>query len=103
MELKVCSKCHLELPIAMFAVTNQIKGWRRGFCKTCDSVRVRAYYASNAAYRAKQNANSSARAKTNPATPEYVRKAMLKRRYGLTPEQFDQLLAAQDGKCALCG
>jgi Autographiviridae endonuclease VII len=26
----------------------------------------------------------------------------MKHRHGITPEQFDEMLIAQDGKCALC-
>jgi hypothetical protein len=38
-------------------------------------------------------------------TPEgrrYVR-AMNLKKYGLTPEQYDEMFAAQDGRCAACG
>jgi|SRR5579864_829080 len=31
-----------------------------------------------------------------------VRKAHLKRQYGLTPEQYDAMLASQNGLCAIC-
>ena len=101
--MKVCTRCHLELPIDQFVVTNKAAGYRRSHCRKCDAVRVRAYYASNAAYRTKQLAASSARSKANPRSPEYIRRAMLKHKYDLTPEQFAQLLAMQEGKCALCG
>lgn len=102
-ELRVCNKCHLELPITLFTVTNKAKGWRLGSCKKCASERVRAIYATNPDYRAKQLLSSSARQKANPRSAEYTRRAMLRHKYDLTPEQFDQLLSAQEGKCALCG
>lgn len=31
-----------------------------------------------------------------------VRRIQLKRRYGITPEDYDRMLAAQGGRCALC-
>jgi hypothetical protein len=42
--------------------------------------------------------------KRNPGKRALIdRKAMLKKQYGLTLEQFDEMLEAQDGACALCG
>jgi hypothetical protein len=31
------------------------------------------------------------------------RKRQLKRRYGMTPEQYDELFAKQNGVCGICG
>lgn len=103
-ELKVCSKCHLELSVTSFTIADKAKGRRLAVCKACTSARVRAYYASNAEYREKAKVNSTKQAKANPErTAVWVRRAKLKTDYGLTMEQFDQLLVAQGGKCALCG
>ena len=34
---------------------------------------------------------------------EHQRDYNLRRRYGITAEQYDAMLAAQEGRCALCG
>lgn len=36
-------------------------------------------------------------------TPEFSRKHTLKRHYNITIEQYDELLASQNGVCAICG
>jgi hypothetical protein len=39
---------------------------------------------------------------TRQRDPEYWRKQNLRRNFGITLEQYDQLLEIQDGKCAVC-
>jgi hypothetical protein len=36
-------------------------------------------------------------------TPEYARRHHLKHRYGITPEQYEEMLGKQGGGCAVCG
>jgi hypothetical protein len=51
-------------------------------------------------YARKWHANKRA---TDPKThAKKVRRSILKRRYGITPEQYETMLAAQGGHCALC-
>jgi len=38
----------------------------------------------------------------NTAHPERRRKAKWKRRYGISPEQYDAILMSQNGRCAIC-
>ncbi len=35
--------------------------------------------------------------------PEVHRRSQLKTKYGMTPEDYDRMVAAQGGRCAICG
>jgi hypothetical protein len=50
-----------------------------------------------------QRAKAEAWKQANPERHRFIqRRSHLKLRYGLTPEQYDALLIAQDHRCALC-
>jgi 5-methylcytosine-specific restriction endonuclease McrA len=38
----------------------------------------------------------------DPKRPAHQRKAQLRSRYGITPDDYDRMLKEQDGKCAIC-
>jgi hypothetical protein len=83
----------------------------RQHCKTCRRNRVREWEAANPDVKTANNAQwreanrdasrsaSKRWAEANPAK----RRAALIRRYGITPERFDEMFDAQGGCCAICG
>ena len=78
---KVCSKCGVEKALVNFHRQAKSPDGRSSSCRKC----VSGYH--------KERSGSMT---------EYRRKARL-RKYGLTVEQFEEMLAAQDGRCAICG
>ncbi len=103
-ETKVCRKCLFEKPITEFPITDRERGYRKAICRVCESVRVRDYYATNAEYRARTKKRNAEWAKNNPeAMTRHRRTGMLRGKYNLSREQYDALVARQNGRCALCG
>jgi len=75
---RVCQRCSMSLPIDEFHVRSKTKTGKQlyaSYCKTC-------------AYQTKEK--------------DYAHKTKCKK-YGLTPEQYAQMLEQQEGSCAICG
>lgn len=77
---KICSKCNKELDESQFG--------NKGQCKDCWNAYKRAWRARTGHKEIK--------------TPDQSRNDVLKSRYGLTIEQYNQILISQGGKCAAC-
>lgn len=90
---KKCLGCQETKPVAEFK--EQVRKNRTGGpyyqsrCHVCRKDRAAQYY------RDKRDANPD-------ATKVATRKATLAQ-YGLTSEQYDEMSAAQNGRCAVCG
>lgn len=87
-DTKQCPKCKLVLARSEFHIvkTKTKKGWRYASdCKSCQVDYARVWRKNNPD-KHKQNS----------------KKTMLKHRYGLTVEQFESMVVAQNGLCAIC-
>ena len=72
----------------------------RNYCRPCLRVYDRAYRAKDPERRRARDAARSRRWRS--ANPEKKRAQVLRRLYGLTLEQFAELLRAQGDVCAIC-
>jgi hypothetical protein len=63
------------------------------YCPCCDRVRAVSFFPIHSGKPA---------AYCKPCAREHNHKGNLKRKFGLTPEQYDLIYQAQGGKCAIC-
>lgn len=98
--MKKCSQCQKEKPLSEFFKSKNTKSGYWGQCKQCCYARGTAYRKANkaqiAASRKKwAQENKELRAKL-------TRKSILKNRYGITLEQYAEMLKRQNGQCKIC-
>jgi hypothetical protein len=82
---KHCPKCDLDLPADEFNKSNKKRGGLQSYCRNCSSLTSNAWSAENSAHVKKR-----------------IRNQVIKKRFGLTPEEFNQLYLKQGGVCAIC-
>jgi hypothetical protein len=96
-----CIDCKRVLPVEQFHVNRARKCGYTSYCKICSKVRTDGWRAANPdRNRAVMN---EWRRKNAARVAEYDRRHHLMHEYGLTPEEYDAMVARQDGKCAACG
>lgn len=111
--MKRCSKCGVEQPLDNFYKAKGTRDGFRGDCKSCFQARAKERYPlvrEQAIARAKQwridnierFREVQRERRTRPEVKAKERAGHLKRKFGITPETYDEMLAGQDGGCAIC-
>lgn len=85
---KICSSCGVEKPHSEFYKQKDKKDGLRSNCKTCISEKSKQRWSSDSNFRKRGNMRS--------------RKHALMKNYGLTMDDFFNLVEEQGGKCAIC-
>lgn len=78
--MKRCSKCGTEHPLELFGKSSKAKDGKHSWCKPCLAEHART-----------------------PKRKTSKTKWKLKARYGITVEQYDEILENQSSRCCICG
>ena len=84
-QVKTCTICNRELPLAEFHNGKLYKEGKYHYCKRRAREKDRQWKLANP-----------------ERWNELVRRGHLKHQYGITPENYTQLLLGQGGVCAIC-
>ena len=88
-----CSKCkEFKLSFEM-SLDRSRKGGISSWCKLCRSANARVWFSKN----------TGRLRKSREITPRQSRDYILKHRYGLNSQKYDDLLVSQNHLCAICG
>lgn len=118
--VKICANCKLELSFDKFDLNPRHSTGLHSYCKACRNIKSKESYlrhVEKAKERAKNYRQNNLEkvhaydAKRNRLkrvdNPEAVklkkREYQLKRNFGIDLEQYQELLNAQNGGCAICG
>lgn len=97
--MKRCPRCGETKPLSEFHRTYNTKTGRVSYCKPCLADRRRDRYQNEPGYRERENEKQRAR---HAANPRLTKDRTLRKKFNLTIEQYDALLAAQGGRCFIC-
>jgi hypothetical protein len=112
--MKRCSICGVTKPFDDFYRAKGMRDGHRSDCKACNQARKRERYAADPAryiamVRRWQRANPD-RMRTyrnernaRPEVKRQQRDMYYRRTYGVSADEVDAMLDAQNGRCAICG
>lgn len=98
--MKRCARCREQKPLGEFHRNRATRDGRHPYCRPCKSASAKASYRKNP--RPAKESAKMWRAKNPESVEQIVHRQNLKK-YGMTPADYESLLAAQGGRCGICG
>lgn len=98
---RVCIRCGERRPIDDFYKDKRSLNGRIRRCSRCHRAHQDSWKKANAPSVAA--ANRAWRIRNREASHRKYRRRWLRKNYGITVEQYEEMLSAQDGRCAICG
>lgn len=97
-----CPKCKEAKPLTLEYFHSAGRGRLHRKCKACrcEEARIRE---SAVTTEYKKSRHKKWREKNKAAIRDMNRRSRLKSRYGITVERYEEMLAEQNGGCAICG
>lgn len=96
--IKRCPKCQIEKPFAEYPKNRRGAHGINTYCLTCSAENTRAIRATPEG----QQVHRAASKRWQEANKERHKDNNAQWRYGVTHGTYDAMLAAQEGKCAIC-
>ena len=93
---KRCCSCHRVLPVRSFTISRCWKSGLHPECRDCVSMNKKAYWINN------RDRLMSERKKWYAAHRKERRELRRMKIHGISQAQYEEMLAEQGGKCAIC-
>ncbi len=111
--MKTCNVCGVQKPLDHFYQAAGMRDGHRSDCKTCNLAAKRARYAADPQsyidrvqrWQRENPERVLATRRLRNAHPERKRKqrdTYYRRTYGISADEADEILTAQNGRCAIC-
>jgi len=97
--MKTCKKCKAEKDFSQFYKHSSSKDGYNTWCKPCWS----SYEYTDEKKKKRSHSNIENQWQSSGKRKDYLRSYMLKKKYGINLEIYNQMMLEQNNKCRICG